>query len=89
MLHVPVGTTELYAQHWAWKKFTNIVDDTDNPAPRGDLTGDGVVDVDDLNLVINMMVHKAEETEAADLNGDGAVDVDDLNIIINIMVHKE
>ena len=58
------------------------------PQLHGDLTSDGVVDVDDLNLVINMMLHKAETTVAADLNGDGNVDVDDLNAIINIMLGK-
>ena len=61
----------------------------DEPAVRGDLSGDGVVDVDDLNLVINMMLGKAEKTEAADINKDGAVDVDDMNIIINIMLGKD
>ena len=60
----------------------------EGPAVRGDLTGEGTVDVDDLNLVINMMLHKSEPTAAADVNGDGVVDVDDLNIIINIMVGK-
>ena len=59
------------------------------PGTRGDLTGEGTVDVDDLNLIINMMLHKANETAAADINNDGSVDVDDLNIIINIMLHKE
>lgn len=63
--------------------------DTPHPGVRGDLTGEGVVDVDDLNYVINIMVHKADAIPAADINGDGSVDVDDLNIVINIMVHKE
>ena len=55
----------------------------------GDLTGDGVVDIDDLNVLINIMVHKAEATAAADVDGNGMVDIDDLNRVINIMVHKE
>ena len=62
-----------------------------SPAVRGDVNGDGVVDVDDLNIVINIMVRKASMTDwpAADVDGSGIVDVDDLNHIINIMVHKE
>ena len=58
---------------------------------RGDVNGDGVVDVDDLNIVINIMVRKASMTNwpAADVDGNGLVDVDDLNIIINIMVRKD
>ena len=54
----------------------------------GDLNGDNAVDVDDMNIVINMMLGKAEKTAEADLNNDGAVDVDDMNTIINIMLGK-
>ena len=61
------------------------------PTVRGDVNSDGVVDVDDLNIVINIMVRKASMTDwpAADLDGNGVVDIDDLNRVINIMVHKE
>ncbi|MBR6285255.1 MAG: hypothetical protein IKR25_13340 [Muribaculaceae bacterium] len=64
---------------------------SDGVAIRGDVNGDGVVDVDDLNIVINIMVRKTtmERWPAADLDGNGIVDVDDLNHVINIMVHKE
>ncbi len=64
---------------------------TTQPAAQsvfGDVNGDGVIDVDDLNIVINIMVKKADDTPAADLNGDGVIDIDDLNIIINIIVKK-
>ena len=39
-----------------------------------------------MNIVINMMLGKAEKTAEADLNNDGAVDVDDMNTIINIIL---
>ena len=55
----------------------------------GDLDGSGTVDVDDLNIIINMMLGKAEKALVADLNADGNVDVDDMNRIINIMLGKE
>ena len=54
----------------------------------GDLNGDNAVDVDDMNIVINMMLGKADKTAEADLNNDGEVDVDDMNKIINIMLGK-
>ncbi len=41
-----------------------------------------------MNIIINIMLGKADQTTAADLNNDGAVDVDDMNIIINIMLGK-
>ena len=61
------------------------------PRLAGDVNGDGVVDVDDLNIVINIMLRNAtlQAWPAADLDSNGVVDVDDLNRIINIMIHKE
>ncbi|MBR6284036.1 MAG: hypothetical protein IKR25_07060, partial [Muribaculaceae bacterium] len=58
------------------------------PGVKGDLDGSGAVDVDDLNMIINIMLGKAETTSAADVTGDGSVDVDDMNAIINIMLGK-
>lgn len=54
----------------------------------GDVTGDGKVDVSDVNAVINMMLGKATMDPIADLNNDGKVDVSDVNAIINIMLGK-
>ena len=59
---------------------------------RGDVTGDGVVDIDDLNAVINVMVHKNADAgiEArSDIDGNGVVDIDDLNVVVNVMLGKE
>ena len=44
------------------------------PALKGDVNGDGVVDSNDINLLINMTLGKAEKTASADLNDDGEVD---------------
>ena len=57
---------------------------------NGDVNGDGVVDVDDLNIVINIMLRKAtiDQWPNADVDGSGEVDVEDLNAVINIMVKK-
>ena len=65
----------------------------DAPMPEdqqvvGDITGDGQVDVSDVNAVINMMLGKVQQTPASDLNGDGKVDVSDVNRVINIMLGK-
>ncbi|MBQ7690073.1 MAG: M6 family metalloprotease domain-containing protein [Muribaculaceae bacterium] len=59
---------------------------------RGDIDGNGVVDVDDLNIIINIMLNKNQEpgfAPRADIDGSGVVDVDDLNIVINIMLHRD
>ncbi|MBR1804009.1 MAG: carboxypeptidase regulatory-like domain-containing protein [Muribaculaceae bacterium] len=52
----------------------------------GDVTGDGKVDVADVNAVINIIL-KTKTVEdypgVADIDGDGKVDVSDVNAIIN------
>ena len=54
---------------------------------RGDVNGDGSVDVADISTVISVMAGgESEETEkAADVNGDGNVDVADISTVISIM----
>ena len=54
----------------------------------GDVTGDGQVDISDVNAVINMMLGKTPQTPAGDINNDETVDISDINVIINIMLGK-
>ena len=58
-------------------------------AIAGDVTGDGMVDISDVNALINMMLGKTAPTSAADINGDGNVDISDVNAVINLMLGKE
>ena len=55
----------------------------------GDVTGDGRVDVEDVNAVINVILGIAASDElraASDVTGDGRVDVEDVNAIINVIL---
>lgn len=54
----------------------------------GDITGDGAVDIADVNAVINMMLGKVEAVDAADVTQDGAIDIADVNAVINLMLGK-
>ena len=58
-------------------------------AIKGDVNGDGTVDVADIGAVIDVMAGGSGITntlqQAADVNGDGAVDVADIGAIIDIM----
>ena len=85
------GVTVTYTYDALGNRLRQVVNAAQAPAIRGDVNGDGVVDVDDLNIVINIMIRKAtmERWPAADLDGNGVVDVDDLNHVINIMIRKE
>ena len=55
---------------------------------RGDVNEDDKVDVSDVNMMINMILGKQDETAAADLDGSGNVDVSDVNELINIILGK-
>ena len=55
---------------------------------RGDADGSGVVDIDDVNLIINVMLGKSQHA-GTDVNGNGFTDVEDLNIVINVIVGKD
>ena len=57
----------------------------------GDVTGDGAVDVSDVNAIVNIILGKktpADYPGNADLTGEGAVDVSDVNAVVNIVLGK-
>ncbi|MBR6285284.1 MAG: choice-of-anchor J domain-containing protein [Muribaculaceae bacterium] len=47
-----------------------------------DVNGDGRVDIDDVNEIINVILD-FKDNPRTDVNGDGKTDVDDLNLVIN------
>ena len=58
---------------------------------RGDLNGDGQVDVTDVSLLIDVVLGKGTTLAAGaqpDLNSDGQVDVTDVSLIIDIVLGK-
>ncbi len=50
---------------------------------RGDVNGDGKVDMDDATFVTNIILGTEEATEEADVNNDGSVGMPDLMFIVN------
>ena len=90
-LQVPEGKKEFYQSSFPWSLFENITEIPDGPKSR-DLNGDGVVDIADLNIAINLMLGKGDPNvtlDQADLNDDGVVDIADLNMFINAMLGKD
>ena len=67
---------------------SNAVTVTMGEGVTGDVTGDGIVDIVDVNAVINVMLGKAAPTNAADVTGDSRVDIADVNAVINLMLGK-
>ena len=63
------------------------------PAPdgkKGDVNGDGVVDITDANILINVTLGKdsASKYAGADVTGDGVVDIADVNAVLNLILGK-
>ena len=60
-------------------------------ALKGDVNGDGIVNVTDITLIINHILKKGSDNfneEAADVNGDGTINVTDVTLAINIILRK-
>lgn len=58
---------------------------------KGDVNGDGIVDVSDVNILINIILGSDQASKydgRADVNGDGSVDVADVNEIVNLMLNN-
>lgn len=53
----------------------------------GDANNDGVVDVTDVNLCVNVVLGRVADANA-DVNADGVVDVTDINFVVNILLGK-
>ena len=85
-LYVPKESLQAYRNAPEWSRFENIKaigssDDT------GDVNGDGIVNITDLNSIINVILQGNSATEdGMDLNGDGVVNISDINILIGIIL---
>jgi uncharacterized alpha/beta hydrolase family protein len=56
-----------------------------NPVKKGDVNGDGDVDVMDAVMIYDIMAGNVDSKPEADVNGDGDVDVMDVVSIYDIM----
>lgn len=57
---------------------------------KGDVNGDGEVNIADINVVIDVILSsnvRPEVRERADVNGDGEVNIADINVIIDIILN--
>ena len=89
-LHVPIGSEAAYRNAEYWKNFANIYDDLMTTAiVEGDVNGDNMVDIDDVNALISIMLGFNEADRYVGIShfyDDGVVDIDDVNAVINIML---
>ncbi len=77
---------------WSNEETVTLKDTPDEPVGLiGDLNRDGVVDISDVNICINIVLEFNNDPEVkalADLTGDGAVDISDVNALINIVLEQ-
>lgn len=90
-LRVPLVALEKYQNDEYWGKFQHIegIDTGEEPGLPGDLNGDSIVDVEDVNLMINLILENITADQLAgspDLDGSGSADVADVNMLINIIL---
>ena len=69
-----------------YKIGKNVEGPDPTPGVKGDINGDGVVDIADVNACIDMILGLQDATAVGDVNGDGNVDVADMNAIIDIVL---
>ena len=70
----------LFALALAWTTFSA------NAATRGDVNGDGEVNIADVNAVIDMVLNNSAAA-AGDVNADGEVNIADINALIDIILN--
>ena len=56
-------------------------------ATSGDLNGDGLVNVLDVVVLVNIVLGGSEPIDAGDLNGDGIVNILDVVALVNIILN--
>ena len=60
--------------------------DVPGPGVYGDVTGDGEVNINDINFIISRILDNYPDRIAADVNGDGEVNILDVNEVINVII---
>ena len=87
--NVFTSTHQAAAAAKRWNALINDGTPIGGTGKRGDVNGDGKVDVTDVNAVINIILKTKQATDYpgnADVDGDTKVDVSDVNAIINIIL---
>lgn len=86
-LHVPHGAAGAYQADEMWHPyFGQIVEDLAPGGMRGDVNGDGEVNIADVNAVIEAILKGNEDTTGADVNSDSEINIGDINAVISIIL---
>ncbi len=82
-LKVPAASLNAYKTANGWRNFLHIIANK-----RGDINGDGVVDVSDVTMLISVVLGGTTvDLSVGDLTGDGQIDVSDVTTVIAIVLN--
>ena len=79
-----------YVTNWIQQRMDFLDTNRFREPLEGDVNGDFVVDIDDINAIINTTLYENGyySNAAADVNGDKVVDVIDVNFEINLILNN-
>ena len=83
-LTVPKGSEESYQKADQWCAFW-----FDSGWLKGDVNGDGEVNVADINAIVSIILGKPADDATmrrADVNGDGEINIADINMVVSIIL---
>ena len=66
--------------------FLRVLQDESCLGILGDINGDGIINILDVILVVNMILESENSSELADMNGDGSVDILDVILLVNTIL---
>ena len=73
----------------AWSNVETVTLSENTPTyQRGDVNRDGNVNIQDVTVLINKLLSKAEYDELADCNQDGNINIQDVTVLINYLLSK-
>ncbi|MCQ2288823.1 MAG: dockerin type I repeat-containing protein [Muribaculaceae bacterium] len=84
-------TYKCYNGIGVYKIGKNVGGDDPEPSIPGDINNDGVVDITDVNIALNIVLGKDDAAKyqgRADTDGNGEVDITDVNFVLNKVLGK-
>ena len=85
-LFVPNDALADYCNHYEWGKFSRIVPFIG--AGPGDVNGDGVLDINDVNWLINQLLNGMDLPAYCDVNGDGNITIGDTTALVDMVLNR-
>ena len=84
------GFLTTYQDHLQIYAISIDVDPIKPPYKKGDVNGDGEVNIADINKLVSIILGAPDDTEGrSDVNGDGDVNIGDINVVIAIILKGE